>query len=163
MRCAGCIRSTPARMGAQAAEQIATRFRHADMVDRYEALFESLAMGTAGRRPARFHPDSGRFRALGGADSRALLVNGSWLPAESASKAERRSLYTQAYDELFRRIPDHPQITIKVSPESARHEVGLQLASSGGSYVQGRPSWRLGRAIARSRSRSADTPRVCCG
>jgi glycosyltransferase involved in cell wall biosynthesis len=32
-----------ARMGAQAAEQVAARFRHADMVDRYEALFESLA------------------------------------------------------------------------------------------------------------------------
>ena len=31
-----------ARMGAQAAERVSTRFRHADMVDRYEALFESL-------------------------------------------------------------------------------------------------------------------------
>jgi glycosyltransferase involved in cell wall biosynthesis len=31
------------RMGARAAEQVAARFRHADMVDRYEALFESLA------------------------------------------------------------------------------------------------------------------------
>jgi glycosyltransferase involved in cell wall biosynthesis len=36
-----------ARMGAQAAEQVATRFRHAHMVDRYEALFESLAHGLA--------------------------------------------------------------------------------------------------------------------
>jgi glycosyltransferase involved in cell wall biosynthesis len=36
-----------ARMGAQAAEQVATRFRHADMVDRYEALFESLAAAPA--------------------------------------------------------------------------------------------------------------------
>ena len=36
-----------ARMGAQAAERVATRFRHADMVDRYEALFESLANGVA--------------------------------------------------------------------------------------------------------------------
>jgi len=37
-----------ARMGAQAAEQVATRFGHARMVDRYEALFETLA-GSAGR------------------------------------------------------------------------------------------------------------------
>jgi glycosyltransferase involved in cell wall biosynthesis len=40
-----------AKMGAQAAEQVASRFRHAHMVDRYEALFESLADG-AGRSTA---------------------------------------------------------------------------------------------------------------
>jgi glycosyltransferase involved in cell wall biosynthesis len=36
-----------ARMGAQAAQQVATRFRHAHMVDRYEALFESLSRARA--------------------------------------------------------------------------------------------------------------------
>jgi len=68
-------------MGAQAAEQIATRFRHADMVDRYEALSSPSPMGTAGRRPARFHPDqwavqSARRRGFASITS----WNGSWLP-----------------------------------------------------------------------------------
>ena len=40
------------RIGAQAAEQVATRFRHADMVDRYEALFESLSDPERARRTA---------------------------------------------------------------------------------------------------------------
>jgi glycosyltransferase involved in cell wall biosynthesis/SAM-dependent methyltransferase len=122
-----------ARMGAQAAEQIATRFRHADMVDRYEALFESLANG-AGRPPASALSSG----SVGGSERSAARIREHYLVErelasrlKAASKAERRSLYTQAYDELFRRIPDHPQITIKASPESARHEVGLQLAFIG--------------------------------
>ncbi len=28
-----------------------------------------------------------------------------------ADKSERRQLYTTVYDELFRSVPDHPQIT----------------------------------------------------
>jgi SAM-dependent methyltransferase len=37
-----------------------------------------------------------------------------------ASKAERRELYTQLYDELFRRVPDHPQISLKLDAGSRR-------------------------------------------
>lgn len=36
-----------------------------------------------------------------------------------SSSDERRFLYTEIYDELFRRVPDHPMLTRKVS-ESAR-------------------------------------------
>jgi len=36
-----------------------------------------------------------------------------------ASKQERKRLYTNLYDELFRKIPYHPQLTIKANPEKA--------------------------------------------
>ena len=114
-----------ARMGAQAAEQVATCFRHAHMVDRYEALFESL-------QPTASAPPSG---AMAGSERSAERIREHYLVERqlasrlrAASKEERRSLYTQVYDELFRRVPDHPQISIKTSPESARGEVGRQLA-----------------------------------
>src|SRR6267378_71062 len=122
-----------ARMGAQAAEQVATRFRHADMVARYEVLFESLI--NAAGRPTAGAPASG---PVGGSERSAARIREHYLVErqlasrlKAASKQERRSLYTQAYDELFRRVPDHPQISIKISPESARREVGLQLAFIG--------------------------------
>jgi SAM-dependent methyltransferase len=35
----------------------------------------------------------------------------------SASQEERRVLYSSLYDELFQRVPHHPQLTQKVSPE----------------------------------------------
>lgn len=39
-----------------------------------------------------------------------------------ACKRERRSLYTALYDELFRRVPDHPQLTRKREPQSREAE-----------------------------------------
>jgi len=44
-----------------------------------------------------------------------------------ATKAERRHLYTIVYDELFRRVHDHPQLTRKASAESRAAEVGARL------------------------------------
>jgi SAM-dependent methyltransferase len=38
----------------------------------------------------------------------------------AASGAERRALYGQIYNELFARVPDHPQLTRKVSSEHSR-------------------------------------------
>lgn len=35
----------------------------------------------------------------------------------NASREERRSLYTAVYDEMFRRVPNHPQLTHKAAPE----------------------------------------------
>jgi len=35
----------------------------------------------------------------------------------TATKEQRRSLYGEVYDELFRRVPDHPQLTLKATPE----------------------------------------------
>ncbi|HET6463146.1 MAG TPA: class I SAM-dependent methyltransferase [Candidatus Krumholzibacteria bacterium] len=34
--------------------------------------------------------------------------------------AERRAMYGEIYNELFARVPDHPQLTRKVSPERSR-------------------------------------------
>jgi SAM-dependent methyltransferase len=45
----------------------------------------------------------------------------------SASKLERRSLYSQTYDELFRRVPHHGQLTRKVSPQHRAANVRQQL------------------------------------
>src|SRR6185503_5505884 len=44
----------------------------------------------------------------------------------TANKEERRHLYTEVYDELFRRVPDHPQLSVK--PEQRAQEVSERLA-----------------------------------
>jgi SAM-dependent methyltransferase len=40
----------------------------------------------------------------------------------ASSADERRALYGQIYNELFARVPDHPQLTRKVSPEQSRRK-----------------------------------------
>lgn len=45
----------------------------------------------------------------------------------SAPKDERRHLYTALYDELFRSVYDHPQLTMKTSATSRRTEVAARL------------------------------------
>jgi SAM-dependent methyltransferase len=47
---------------------------------------------------------------------------------KSGSREERRPLYSACYDELFRRVPHHPQLTRKVSPALTRNAVTRQLA-----------------------------------
>src|SRR5688572_1255610 len=44
----------------------------------------------------------------------------------TATKAERRHLYTEVYDELFRRVPDHPQLS--QNPAQRAHQVSERLA-----------------------------------
>lgn len=41
----------------------------------------------------------------------------------NASASERRTLYGSLYDELFRRVPDHPQLTNKQSPQAMNRRV----------------------------------------
>ena len=41
----------------------------------------------------------------------------------NASKAERRSLYTELYDELFDRVPDHPQVLERDDPNIERQRM----------------------------------------
>ena len=45
----------------------------------------------------------------------------------NASKEERRHLYTFLYDELFRRVPLHPQLTRKKSQEQTILAVNDQI------------------------------------
>jgi SAM-dependent methyltransferase len=45
----------------------------------------------------------------------------------TAPREERRRLYSELYDELFRRVPNHPQLTIKVSPETSQSRIKLQM------------------------------------
>lgn len=45
----------------------------------------------------------------------------------TASKDERRSLYSAAYDELFRRVPHHPQLAQKASAEEKSRAVAWQM------------------------------------
>ena len=45
----------------------------------------------------------------------------------SAPKEDRGALYTAVYDELFRRLTDHPQLTRKVSATSRQAEVAARL------------------------------------
>jgi SAM-dependent methyltransferase len=44
-----------------------------------------------------------------------------------APKHERRTLYSSLYDELFRRVPNHVQLTTKVSPEQRAQRVREQM------------------------------------
>ena len=44
-----------------------------------------------------------------------------------ATAAERPRLYSAVYDELYRRVPDHPQLTRKADPGSQSEAVGLKL------------------------------------
>jgi SAM-dependent methyltransferase len=45
----------------------------------------------------------------------------------SASKEERRGLYASVYDELFRRVPHHPQLAQKASAEEKAWAVAWQM------------------------------------
>src|SRR5918994_3811043 len=44
-----------------------------------------------------------------------------------ATREERRSLYGQVYDELYQRVPHHPQLTRKSSHELTNAGLGPQL------------------------------------
>lgn len=44
-----------------------------------------------------------------------------------APKEQRRRLYCSLYDELFRRVPRHPQLTRKTSPQETAQVVGWQM------------------------------------
>jgi SAM-dependent methyltransferase len=61
---------------------------------------------------------------------------------KEASSTERRRLYGEVYDELFARVPDHPQLARKTDPhaqaEYARRQTELirQFLPIGGSYVE---------------------------
>jgi SAM-dependent methyltransferase len=45
----------------------------------------------------------------------------------NAAPEQRRALYGPVYDELYARVPHHPQLTRKVSPELTRQALGPQL------------------------------------
>lgn len=45
----------------------------------------------------------------------------------SSSREERQHLYTDLYNELYRRVPQHPQLTRKLSPEDQRRAIDAQL------------------------------------
>jgi SAM-dependent methyltransferase len=45
----------------------------------------------------------------------------------NAPREERRGLYSRVYDELFERVPDHPQLTRKLSADDTKMQVELQM------------------------------------
>jgi len=45
----------------------------------------------------------------------------------SGSKEARRELYTEVYDELFRRVPDHPQLSLKLDPKARQDNLNQRL------------------------------------
>lgn len=45
----------------------------------------------------------------------------------NASKPERQKLYSEVYDELFRRVPDHPQLTRRATPAEIHRAVTNSL------------------------------------
>jgi len=121
-------------------------------------------MGTAGRRPARFHPDQWAFRALGGADSRALPRGtgvASRLKAASKQNAghciPRRTTSSSDGSPIILRSPSRfPRNPLDMKWSAARLHRAVPTS-------QGRPSWRLGRRL-RALVRGLPTRRACaCG
>lgn len=45
----------------------------------------------------------------------------------NSTRRERATLYATVYNELFRRVPTHPQLTVKEDPEERQAIVGRQL------------------------------------
>lgn len=45
----------------------------------------------------------------------------------AATKEERRELYTEVYDELFRRVPDHPQLSLKLDARARQDNLNQRL------------------------------------
>jgi len=45
----------------------------------------------------------------------------------NSTHEERAELYSTVYDELFARVPDHPQLTLKESPETRRQRLAAQV------------------------------------
>jgi SAM-dependent methyltransferase len=45
----------------------------------------------------------------------------------AATKEERRELYTEVYDELFRRVPDHPQLWLKFDAKARQDNLDQRL------------------------------------
>jgi ubiquinone/menaquinone biosynthesis C-methylase UbiE len=45
----------------------------------------------------------------------------------NSTREERQQLYTSVYDELFKRVPYHPQLTQKLSTEDSARFVGLSM------------------------------------
>lgn len=45
----------------------------------------------------------------------------------NSTREERRTLYTSLYDELFLRVPDHPLLTKKLSPEESAQEIAYEF------------------------------------
>jgi methylase of polypeptide subunit release factors len=46
---------------------------------------------------------------------------------QTASRSERRYLYAALYDEMFQRVPLHPQLTRKASPAQTERVVAAQM------------------------------------
>ncbi len=44
-----------------------------------------------------------------------------------STSEERQTLYTSLYDELFKSVPNHPQLTIKSSPEESASKVAYEI------------------------------------
>ena len=73
------------------------------------------------RRRHCARPLPGRPIACRPTSSTTTAWNSSWPGGcASAPRAERLSLYGPLYDELFRRVPNHPQLTRKVSEAERR-------------------------------------------
>lgn len=45
----------------------------------------------------------------------------------NSSRIDRRRLYQTLYDELYRRVPDHPMLTRKATPEETADQVNRQM------------------------------------
>ena len=66
----------------------------------------------------------------------------------SAGRDERRRLYGTLYDELFERVPDHPQLAGRNDGEKRRRLVGIEMSLLERYLQPGDASWSRWRPTA---------------
>lgn len=74
-----------------------------------------------------YRPTKNEYRTIGQLREHYEIEKELADKLRSASKQERRYLYSSLYDELYRRVPLHPQLTRKSSPLETTRAVNLKM------------------------------------
>ena len=93
-------------------------------------------MNEAETTPLRSPAGDGDSRSLERVREHYLVEKSLATRLRSADAEQRRRLYSELYDELYARVPDHPQLTRKRSPDESAAALAPQLRLLAG-FVDG--------------------------
>lgn len=88
---------------------------------------EKLESVFRGRRGAALQPSNGDGRTLEQLREHFEIERELANRLRNASRQERRHLYSSLYDEMYQRVPLHPQLTRKSSPQETQQVVAAQM------------------------------------
>lgn len=97
-----------------------------------QSLPRSTSQGTQrSNAPARLlkRPPAGENRTVEQLYEQYVVEKELATRLKTATSAERGGLYTAVYEELYRRVPHHPQLRNKVSPDEQAKRIARQLSS----------------------------------